>query len=620
MLLKQRCSKYLLAALAAAILSLPAFSAMAQEWKHGDTLFGDLKYEKGFAAYDYVNPDAPKGGTLNQTATGSYDSFNPFIVRGRPAAGLTYSGGLLWDTLFEQSVDQPSAAYGLIADAFRFPADYSSATYRLNPLAKWHDGKPITPEDVIWTLEVLKANQPLYANYYHNVVSAEKTGDHEVTFRFDVTGNRELPHIMGDLPVLPRHWWEGEDANGNKRNIAEPTLEPPLGSGAYRISDFKTGTSVTYERVRDYWARDIGVRKGRFNFDTINYLYFNDRNAMWEAFKKGGIEDLWRENSSQRWATEYTFPAFKKGDVLRKEFPVEGPEIHQAYYFNTRLEKFEDPKVRRALTLLFDFETMNKNLFFGLYKRTNSYFEGGELQSEGLPKGRELAIVKEYEGRIPQEVFGEPFTLPVINNASDKRKAQREALKLFREAGYSFAKGVMRGPDGKAFTIEILGQDQTSERIANPYIEELRLLGIEASLRIVDQAQYKNRLDNFDFEITSALSRQSLSPGNEQREYWSSATANKPGGRNPAGINDPVIDEIIERIIVAKDREELVALTKALDRILLWGSYSIPHWYNPDEWYAWWRKLQIPMPQPAYTGLDIYSAWIDEKIAKELAK
>ncbi len=603
-----------------AVFFISVSNAKAGEWKHGGTLFGELKYEAEFEAYDHVNPNAPKGGVLNQTANGSFDSFNPFIVRGRPAAGLNYAGGLLWDTLFEQSADQPSAAYGLVAEAFRYPDDYSSATYRLNPDAKWHDGKPITPEDVIWTLNALKENQPLYANYYHNVVSAEKTGEREVTFAFDVKGNRELPYIMGDLPVLPKHWWEGTDAEGNKRNIADPTLEPPLGSGPYAISEFKPGESVTYQRVADYWASDIGVRKGRYNFDAIRYIYFQDRNAMWEAFKKGGIEDFWRENVSRRWATEYNFPAFKDGDVLRKAFTVSGSETYQAYFFNTRLEKFEDPRVRRALTLLFDFETMNKNLFFDLYKRTDSYFEGGELQSENLPEGRELEILKEYEGRIPQEIFEKPYTLPVINNATDKRKVQREALKLFREAGYTFADGTMSGPDGDLFTIEILGDGPTDERIANPYIEELRLLGIKASLRIVDQAQYKNRMDKFDFEITSALSRQSLSPGNEQREYWSSSTSDKAGGRNTAGIKDPVIDELVERIIVAKDREELVALTKAMDRVLLWGHYSIPHWYNPEEWFAWWRKLQIPEPQPEYTGLDLYSAWIDTAIEQELAK
>ncbi len=586
-------------------------------WKHGDALFGEVKYGEGFAAYEHVNPDAPKGGTFNRTATGSYDSFNPFIVRGRPAAGLAYSGGILWDTLMEQSIDQPSAAYGLIAEAFKYPEDYSQVTYRLHPDAVWHDGVPITPEDVIWSLEVLKENQPLYTNYFRNVVSAEKTAEREVTFSFDIAGNRELPNILGDLPVLPRHWWTGTDAAGNQRNIAEPTLDPPLGSGPYRISEFKVGESITYERVKDYWAADLGTRKGRFNFDQIHYIYFNDRNAMWEAFKKGGIEDIWRENVSRRWASEYNFPAFERGDVVRKTFPVGGPEIHQAFYFNTRLEKFQDPKLRAAMTLLFDFETMNKNLFFGLYERTNSYFEGGELQAEGLPEGRELEILKEYEGRIPKEVFEKPFTLPVMNSASDKRDAQRQARRLLQEAGYTFKGGQMLDPKGKPFTVEFLGADQTSERIANPFIEELRLLGIDGTLRIVDQAQYENRVNNFDYEIVTVLSRQSLSPGNEQREYWSSEAADKPGSRNPAGIKDPVVDELIERIIVAKDRDELIALTRALDRILLWGHYSIPHWYNPEEWYAWWKKIQIPEPQPLYTGFDLFSTWIDTSLETE---
>lgn len=589
-------------------------------WKHGDALFGDLKYGPGFEAYDHVNPNAPKGGRLNRTASGSYDSFNPFIVRGRPAAGLTYTGGVLWDTLMEQSIDQPSATYGLIAEAFKYPADYSSATYRLHPDARWHDGKPITPEDVIWSLEVLKANQPLFANYYRNVVSAEETGEREVTFRFDIRGNRELPKIMGDMPVLPKHWWTGTDANGNPRNIAEPTLEPPLGSGPYRIAEFDVGASVTLERVEDYWAADLGTRKGRFNFDEIHYVYFSDRNAMWEAFKKGGIEDIWRENVSRRWATGYNFPSFENGNVLRQTFPTGGPEIHQAFYLNTRLEKFQNPKLREALTLLFDFESLNETQFFNLYQRTDSYFEGGELQAQGLPEGRELAILKEYEGRIPHAVFEKPFTLPVYASDRDRRNYQRQALRLFREAGYTFKGGEMLDAEGEPFTIEFLGADQTSERITGRFIEDLRLLGIEASLRIVDQAQYQNRMDNYDFEIATVLSRQSLSPGNEQREYWSSDAADKPGGRNPAGIKNPVVDELVERIITAENREELVALTKALDRILLWHFYSIPHWYNPEEWYAWWRKIQIPEPQPEYTGFDLFSTWIDTDIERELGQ
>ena len=599
--------------------SWQATGAQEPAWHPGGTLIGELKYGADFSHYDHVNVDAPKGGTYNAAVPGGYDSFNPFIVRGRAAAGLNYTGGLLYDTLFEQSVDQPSASLPLIAEAYRYPEDYSSATYRLNAAAKWHDGTPITPEDVIWSLEVLKENQPLYANYYHNVVKAEKTGEHEVTFSFDIKGNRELPLILGDLPVLPRHWWEGTGADGKPRNFADPVNEPPLGSGPYRIGRFDIGKTITWERVPDYWGNGLAVRKGRYNFDRINYTYFLDENALWEAFKKGGIADTRSENRSQRWATEYNFPAFERGDVLRNEFDTESPEPFQGYFFNTRRAKLADLRVRKALTLVFDFESMNKTLFYGLYTRTDSYFEGGELQAEpGLPQGREKEILEEYRGRIDDAVLDTPFALPVHNGQGDTRKYLRAAFELFKEAGYSFRNGTMLDPSGKPFELEILGNDPTDERVGIPMVEYLRPLGIKATIRIVDSAQYKNRIDNFDFDMTMLATAQSLSPGNEQREYWSSQTADKPGGRNYSGIRDAVIDELVERIIAAPDRAELVALTRALDRILLHGYYAIPMWHNPRTWFSWWKKLQFPPTQPLYTGIDLYSLWIDTEIERQM--
>lgn len=583
-----------------------------EEWRHGGTLFGELKYDEGFAHYEHVNPDAPKGGTFYQAVPGSFDSFNPFVVRGRAPAGLNYTGGLLYDTLFDQSIDQPSAAYGLVAEAFRHADDHSWASFRLHPQARWHDGRPITVEDVIWSLEVLKANQPLFTQYYRNVVGAEKTGEREVTFRFDVAGNRELPIIMGDMPVLPKHWWEGEDAQGNKRNIAEPLNEPPLGSGPYRIADFEFGNHVHWERVADYWGAELGPRKGRYNFDRIEYTYIQDENALWEAFKKGGISDTRGENRSQRWATEYDFPAFERGEVVRQIFPTSGSQTYQGFFFNLRKEKFRNAKLREALTLLFNYEFMNEKLFYGLYTRTDSYFEGGELQSSGLPEGRELEILEAYRGRIPERVFTETFTLPVHDSPGATRNHQRQAVRLFREAGYTFTGGRMLDANGEQLTIEFLGDNPVDERVTNPFIEDLRKLGIDASLRIVDTAQYKNRQDNFEYEIIVGLARQSLSPGNEQRDYWASASANSPGTRNYAGIADPVIDELVERIIVAPDRNELVALTRALDRVLLWNFFSIPQWHNPEIWFSWWNRVRLTEKQPLYTGIDVFAAWIEE--------
>ncbi len=608
----------LLAALCLTLLAAPAANCGEQNWAHGGALFGKLKYGPDFKQYDYVNADAPTGGTLNQAAFGGFDSFNPFVVRGRPAAGLTYTGGLLYDTLFEQAADQPSAAYGLVADAYRHADDYSWAVYRIDQRARWHDGVPITPEDVIWSLEVLREYQPLYTQYYRNVVDAKKTGEHEVTFTFNVKGNRELPQIIGDLPVLPKHWWEANGPDGKKRNIAEPTVEPPLGSGPYRIGNFDLGKSITWERVDDYWAKDIPVRRGRYNFDRIRYTYFLDENAIWEAFKKGGLADTRTENVSRRWATEYDFPAITRGNVKRGEFATEGSLPYQAYFFNLRKSKFKDERVREALTLLFDFESMNKTLFFGLYNRTKSYFEGGELAADTAPpQGREREILEGYRGRIPDALFDQAIELPVYNQPGE-RKHLAAALKLFEAAGLKFAGGKLIGADGKPFTIEILGDSPTDQRVGIPTQQYFAKLGIDVSLRIVDDAQYKSRLDNFDFEMTMQSTIQSLSPGNEQREFWGAKAAAAPGSRNYSGISDPVIDELVERIIQAKDREEQVALTHALDRILRWGHYSIPMWNKAEVWYAWWRKLQFPPSQPKELGIDLYSLWIDTAVEKEL--
>lgn len=591
------------------------------QWRHGGTLFGELKYGPDFSHYDHVNVDAPKGGRLNQAVNGGYDSFNPFVVRGRPAAGLTYQGGILYDSMMAQSIDQSSASYGLVAETFRYADDYSWAVYRLNPKAKWHDGEPITAEDVRWTMEMLRKVNPLWSNYYHNIERVEITGEREISFFFDQKNNRELPTIIGDLPVQPKHWWTGKDAQGNQRNISEPLKEPPLGSGPYKIGTFKMGKSVTWERVKDYWGKDVPTQKGRYNFDEIHYTYFLEPTAIWEAFKKGGIIDLRDENRSQRWARSYNFPAFKKGDVVRDEFPMEGSQIHQGYYLNTRIDKLKDRGVREALALLFDFETMNKNLFFNAYTRTDSFFVGGELQSKGIPEGREKEILEEYRGKIPDELFDNAFVIPNYSEPGSFRAAQRKALKLFTQAGYKFSNGKMLDKDGKQFSLEFIGNSPTDERIANPYFENLRTLGIAPTLRILDTAQYKNRLDKYDFEITGVGSQQSLSPGNEQREYWSSKAAKTPGARNYSGISDPVVDALVERLISAADREELLHLTHALDRILKWQHYNIPQWHNPKSRLAWWRKIKFNADnQPKRVGFDMFSFWIDTDIEKELGQ
>jgi microcin C transport system substrate-binding protein len=487
----------------------------AQEWQTSSSLMGDSKYGSNFQRYEHVNPDAPKGGTLNSVANGTFDSFNPYIVRGAPAAGLSgFGGGLLYDTLMEQSVDEPGVGHALVAEAYKFPDDYSSATYRLNPNARWHDGKPITVEDVIWSLKTLKEISPQYGRYYANVTDAVAIGEHEVEFRFDQKGNRELPKIMGDLAVLPKHWWEGTDAAGKKRDITQPTLEPPLGSGAYKIASFRPGAEIVWERVKDYWGQQLPVKIGRENFDRRRYTYFQDDNAAWQAFTKGGYEDIHGENSSRRWATFYTFPAVKNGNVIQKVYETSRGEGMQGFVMNLRRPNFQDPRVRRALTWAFNFEDMNRTIFFGFNTRTDSFFEGSELASSGLPEGKELEILEPYRDQLPPEVFTQEYKLPVYDAPQSERQYLREVVKWFGEAGWKIKNGRMTNEKtGEPFTIEILGDNSTDEVIATPYVNMLKKIGVDARIRIVDSSQYINRLNNFDFDMLTSRLPQSESPG-----------------------------------------------------------------------------------------------------------
>ena len=628
-------SRILLRSLAAMVVTTSV--AGAQEWQTTSSLMGESKYGQDFQRYDYVNPDAPKGGTLNSVASGTFDSFNPYVVRGTPAAGFgAFGGGLLYDTLMEQSIDEPSVSHPLIADAYKFPEDYSSATYRLNPAARWHDGQPITVDDVVWSFQALKANSPMYHRYYENVTEAVALNDREVEFRFDQTGNRELPKILGDMVVLPRHWWEGTNPQGRKRDITQPTLEPPLGSAAYRVASFKPGSEIVWERVPDYWGAKLPVKIGRENFDRRRYVYIQDDNAAWQAFTKGGLEDIHAENSSRRWATYYNFPAFLAGDVITKEFPATSRASMQGFVMNLRRPLFQDRLVREALTYAFDFETMNRTIFFGFNQRTSSYFVGGELASRGLPQGRELEILEEFRDRLPPEVFEKQYVLPVYEQPAQKegdrplpkpasppqseRIHLREVVKLFAEAGWRIKNGRMTNEKtGAPFQFEILGNNDTDEVIATPYINMLRKVGIEAKLRIVDPTQYVNRVNNFDFDMLTSVMAQSESPGNEQRDYWSTRAADTPGSRNLAGIKDPVVDALIDKVIFAKDRDELIAATHALDRVLLWNFYVVPQYHRPVVWLAYWNKFGVPEKQPDYVGPDIESWWIDPAKEKALA-
>ncbi|MBN9218821.1 MAG: ABC transporter substrate-binding protein [Mesorhizobium sp.] len=607
--------------LAAALLAAGLQAARADEWRTTSSLIGESKYGDNFQHYDYVNPNAPKGGTFNSVLLGTYDSFNPYVVQGSPAAGLVgFGGGLLYDTLMEQATDEGSVSHPLVADAYKYPADYSSATYRLDPRAKWHDGQPITVDDVIWSFQVLKANSPQYSRYFENVTDAVAVSDREVEFRFNQKGNRELPKIMGDLVVLPKHWWEGTDANGKKRDVTKPTLEIPLGSAAYKIASFKPGSEIVWQRVPDYWAAKLPVKVGRENFDTQRFTYILDNNAAWLAFTKGGLEDLNREYSSRKWATGYDFPAIKAGDVIKKSFDSHSPQPMQAFVLNQRRPLFQDRLVREALTYPFDFETMNRTLFFGYNTRTTSYFQGTELASSGLPQGKELEILNQYRDKLPPELFTQEFKLPVYDSPMAERKNLKAAIDLFAKAGWVIKGGKMvNAKTGEPFKFEILGWYDTDEVISSPYIANLRKIGIDATLRIVDQSQYINRITNFDFDVTTSIFQQSDSAGNEQRDFWTSQAAGKPGSRNLMGIKDPTVDALVDRVIFATDREDLVAATHALDRVLLWNFYVVPQYYRSAIWIAYWDKFGIPDKQPAYGGYDPDSWWIDLDKEKALA-
>lgn len=576
-------------------------------WRHALSLFGDVKYPADFKRFDYVNPDAPKGGIARQILIGTFDNFNVAVagVKGSLASAV----GLVYESLMTSSLDEVSTEYGALAEAVSHPEDFSSVTYRLRAQAKWHDGKPVTADDVIFSLDAFKKHHPQYSAYYRHVVKAEKNGDREIRFTFDAPGNRELPLIVGQLTVLPKHWWEGTDSEGRKRDISATTLEKPLGSGAYRIKEFVAGRSVTLERVKDHWGRDLGTNIGRNNFDELRYEYFRDSLVALEAFKGDQVD--WRtENSAKNWATAYDFPAVADKRVLLEEFPNRSSGIMQGFAMNLRRDKFRDPRVRRALNFAFDFEEMNKQIFFGQYKRISSYFDGTELASDGLPQGRELEILEKVRAEVPPEVFTTAYTNPVGGSPEAVRANLREALRLLKEAGYEVRdRKLTDSKTGAPFTIELLGADPSFERVMLFFKPSLERLGIEVGVRTIDPAQYENRLRTWDFDIVVSSWPESLSPGNEQREYWGSQAAGMAGSRNILGIKNPGIDKLIERLIYATDRADLVAATRALDRVLLWNHYVVPQWTYNKSRTARWDRFGRPAELPKYGQSAFPSIW-----------
>ena len=584
-------------------------------WRHGVSLMGEPKYPKDFRRFDYVNPAAPKGGTLRLADTGTFDSFNTVIAKGNMAGGLD----LIYENLMTAALDEISTEYGEIAEALTFPPDFSSVTYRLNPKARWHDGRPITAEDVVWSFQVMTEHNPSQAFYYKHVKSAVASGEREVTFTFDEAGNRELPQIVGQLLVLPKHWWEGTGADGRKRSITETTLEPPLGSGPYRIKNFEAGRTVVYERVKDWWGAELPTHVGTANFDEIRYEYFRDESVELEAFKGDGYDARF-ETTAKNWATAYDFPARAEGRVVLEKIPNKGRGIMSAFVPNLRREKFADPRVRLALSYTLDFEEMNRTLFFGEYERIGSYFYPTELGSSGVPEGRELEILRAAEkaGPIPAEVFTTRFANPVTADAAAVRGNLKEALRLFGEAGWVNKGGkLVSAKTGEAFRIEFLTNGPAFERVAVRWRESLAKIGIELSVRIVDSSQYVNRVRAHDFDMIYSGWAQSLSPGNEQLNFWGSQAADREGSQNWAGIKNPAIDAIIQKIIFAGDRDDLVAATRALDRVLLWNHYVIPGWTSSNTRMARWNRFGRPDPLPMMSTGFPAIWWFDaERAAK----
>jgi len=595
--------------LAAAILAPAAALVAAQGTEavrpaHGLAMHGDLKYGPGFKHFDYVNPSAPKGGTVRFAGNRTFDNLNPFILKGVIAAGA----GRIFDRLATVSRDEPFSQYGLGAKTIETPPDRSWVIFTLRPEARFHDGRPITADDVIFSFNVLiKKGHPFYRFYFGSVAKVERLGRLKVKFTFKKGDNRELPLILGELPLLPAHYWKGKD-------FSKTTLRPPLGSGPYRIKDLEPGRSITYERVKDYWGADLPVNKGQNNFDIIRYDYYRDSTVAIEALKKGEF-DIREENSSKAWATAYASPAIRAGLLIKKLFPNKRSTGMQGFVFNTRRAMFGDRRVRWALAHAFDFQWSNRNLFYGAYTRTKSYYSNSELASRGLPGKDELAVLAPYRGRIPGEVFTKQYDPPAAGTNRSLRANLLKALKIFKGAGWVVRQGkLINAKTNQQMRFEVLLVSPAFERIVGPFIYNLRRLGIEARMRTVDTSQYTNRVRAFDFDMIVGSWGQSLSPGNEQRSFWNSRNANINGGQNYAGIKDPVIDELVEKLIAAPDRKGLVARTRALDRVLLWGHYVIPNWHIKADRFAFWDKFGRPDKIPL-RGADVDTWWLDSRKA-----
>ena len=595
---------------AALAVSAAIATGAAAEPQHGLSAFGDLKYASDFAKFDYVNPDAPKGGRLSMIGTAgiiTYEHFNGFILKGNAAQGL----GFLFDTLMARAMDEPDAVYGLVAHSADLAEDKLSVTFFLREEARFSDGSQVTAEDVVFSFKTLKKEgHPSFAIRLRDVVSAEALEKTTVRYTFKGESIRDLPLVVATLPILSKAYY-----TANKFN--QTSLKPPVGSGPYKIGDFKPGRYVTYERREDYWGWKLPVNQGRFNFDELRYEYFRDRTAEFEALKSGEY-DLREEFTSKTWATEYDVSAVRDGRLIRDVLPDDRPSGAQGFFINTRRSKFADRKVRRALDLAFDFEWTNKNLFYDHYKRSHSFFENSVMKAKGEPTEPESMLLEPFRQDLRAEVFDAPYTPPVTDGSGNIRKQLREASKLLKEAGWTVKDGARVNQAGEPFEIEFLTFSQTMERIITPYRRNLERLGIKISVRRVDPAQFQERLKSFDFDITTARYVMSSTPSTELREIWGSKSADIKGSRNLAGIRNPVIDALIEKIIKAGSREDMQSAARAVDRVLRAENYWVPHWYKAKHTVAYWNKFARPKFKPKYARGIIDTWWYDPQKAARL--
>jgi len=570
---------------------------------HAIAMHGEPKYNKDFLSVEYVSNNAEKGGNIVRSSIGTYDTFNPFTLKGTSAAGI----GFLYESLTTGSSDEAFTEYGLLAETIEWPEDRSWVAFTLRDEAVWHDGKKISSDDVIWTFNTLmEKGHPFYKYYYGDISEVIKVSENKVKFIFSTNTNKELPLIVGQLPVLPKHYWDG-------KNFEETTLDIPVGSGPYKIKSFDAGRSITYELDVNYWGLKnnvVPIKVGKDNIGTIRYDYYKDRGVEREAFKSGEI-DFFSENTSKEWATGYDISAVEEGLIKKDLISHENPQRMQAFAFNTRKDIFKDKRVRKALSYAFDFEWTNKNLFYGAYKRTDSFFENSELASNGLPSKEELAYLNPYIDLLPKEIFNTEYTNPKTDGSGFIRSELQEATKLIKDAGWKLSDGKLVNSKGEPFEFEILLVSPAFERIVLPFIDNLEKLGINASLRTIDSSQYQKRIETFDFDMVVFTFSQSLSPGNEQRNFWGSDAADTNGSRNVIGVKNDVVDSLIEKLINAKDREDLITITRALDRVLLWNYYVIPQWHISAYRVLYWDMFDQPKKKPKYSlGFDTW--WINQ--------